>query len=143
MAGSSPVVTDDCVYVCSEVPYDEFALHALDIETGEELWRIQYPYVMMSCITLYENALYVPTWEGPLFAFDASNGSILWENSDSEYGYWDSSPMIYDGSVFFLGEGTLRVSAASGIAEWISEIGYGEATLSVHNGVVFSSGYDG
>ncbi|MCD4706880.1 MAG: PQQ-binding-like beta-propeller repeat protein [Candidatus Sabulitectum sp.] len=143
MSGTSPVVTEDYVYAVSTVYPGSYALHALNPETGLENWRVEYPNTMISCITYYENAIYIPTWDGPLYALDASNGDLLWTNTDSEDGYWDSSPTVYDGSIFITSIGTLRINASTGVTEWISDIGYGESTPAVHDGVVFTSGYDG
>ena len=142
MHGTSPVVRDDIVYVCSDLP-ESFALHALSRETGIEIWRVEYAHTMMSCITCCEGMIFVPTWEGPLYALDALDGSVVWTNNDSENGYWDSSPTVYDGSVFITGDGTLCINITTGVTEWISEIGYGESTPAVHNGVVFTGGYNG
>jgi len=142
MTGTSPVVREDFIYVCSDLP-GSFALHALNRETGNEIWRVEYAHTMMSCITYYEGMIFVPTWEGPLYALDAIDGSIVWTNYDSENGYWDSSPTVYDGSVFITGDGTLRINALTGVTEWMSEIGYGESTPAIHNGVVFTGGYNG
>ena len=108
MHGTSPVVTEEFVYAASDLYPDSFALHALNRETGMEIWSVEYPNTMMSCITYYEDAIYVPTWDGPLYALDRSNGSVLWTNTDSDDGYWDSSPTVYDGSIFITGSsGTL------------------------------------
>ena len=142
MIGTSPVVVEDIVYVCSDLP-GSFALHALSRDTGSEIWRVEYAHTMMSCITYYEGMIFVRTWEGPLYALDALDGGIIWTNYDSENGYWDSSPTVYDGSVFITGDGTLRINTLTGVTEWMSGIGYGDSTPAIHNGVVFTSGYNG
>lgn len=65
---------------------------------------------------------------GGLYALDISDGSILWMNSESYEGYWDSSPVIVDDWIYICDfEGYARaINSTTGETEWATAITVGE-----------------
>lgn len=79
---SSPVVTDDTVYV---VGPDRESLRAYDAREGELLWQSDEPPEMhireLGTVSpvLVDSTVYVAS-DDTLYAFDASDGAALWEH---------------------------------------------------------------
>ncbi len=95
-------------------------VHALDAENGEQIWFTEIPFYSTGCLTLHGNKLYVPTSSGKLYALDISDGAIIWENSDSPTGYWDSSPVVVDNVIYICGyDGVTRgIDCETGTTIW-------------------------
>ncbi len=123
----TPAVADGIAYFTFVPDYNSRKVCAVDAETGEEIWVTEIPYYTTGCVTLYEEMLFVPTFQGKLYALDISTGLIIWENSDSEQGYWDSSPVVVDDVIYISGfDGKIRgIDAVTGNTLWESEISVG------------------
>ena len=140
--GSTPAVSDGKVY-CAQGT--ESLIYCLDAENGEEIWSSEVTGVTVSCMTVWQDMLFVPTFnnllfEGLLFALDNSSGEIIWENGDPPGRYWDSSPNVVDGVIYIGGmDGYLRaIDAASGETIWLSSFGANiTATPAYHSDAVF------
>jgi len=121
--GSTPIVSDGQVF-CGvyNFPGERSASHvcSLDALTGELIWCDTLSGNQASCMALWNGYLFVPTRMGPLYAIDSSDGTILWENWDSDGGYWDSSPTVVDGVVYTNGyDGITRgIDALTGNTIW-------------------------
>ncbi|MCK5117517.1 MAG: PQQ-binding-like beta-propeller repeat protein [Candidatus Aegiribacteria sp.] len=127
--GSTPFVVDGRMFAgrcdySSEISH----VYCFDAETGAEIWANMLSGTQMSCMTVWNGMVFVPTcyWENetPLYALDANTGSIIWENTDAYEGYWDSSPVVVDGDIYISGlDGKTRaIDAITGITVWEAEI---------------------
>lgn len=147
--GSTPAVHGGCVYAGKNLGRPGTDLYtsqvvSLDAYTGSVNWVISLPEgpAMLSCMTIWDDLLFVPTWsngaEAFLYALDASNGDIVWQNNDSWEGYWDSSPVIVDSILYISGwDGKTRgIDALTGLSIWEREISAGtyiSATPAYHD----------
>ncbi len=124
-SGSTPAVTGDVVYCGkSNQPSVPSQVFCLDRATGEEVWSSNVMGELASCMTFWNDILFVPShkmyYPMPLYALDGATGDILWENSDSFGGYWDSSPTMIDGVIYINGvDGSCRaINATDGVTIW-------------------------
>ncbi|MCD4708330.1 MAG: PQQ-binding-like beta-propeller repeat protein, partial [Candidatus Sabulitectum sp.] len=144
MTGSTPAVVNGRVY-CGLASYGvsgRSCVCCFDAVTGAEIWCDTLSGGMASCMTAWNNLVFIPTWisagEAPLYALDANTGLIIWKNFDSYGGYWDSSPVVVDSLIYIGGEdGRARaIDAMTGITVWESDITadvkYIAATLAYH-----------
>jgi len=134
---STPAVVDGRVY-CGRGA-DVLCLEAL---TGVELWSdsLLFGGGMVSCMTVWNNMVFIPTYMGPLYAVDILDGSIIWINNDSPDGYWDSSPTVYDSIIYIGGDdGYLRaIDTNSGETIWATDFGHHiTATPAYHAGNLY------
>jgi|GEM_PF-724950 len=123
--GSTPLVADGRVFCGTYWIYaagyvDSSKVCCLDAGNGEVLWADTVYGNQASCMALWDDLVILPTNEGYLYALDSSTGNIVWENNDSQNGYWDSSPAIVDGIIYINGfDGVCRgINAASGLTIW-------------------------
>ncbi len=124
--GSTPAVVDGRVY-CGRTngdPYNGISyVYCFDAATGLEIWADTLSGMTASCMTVWNGMVFVPTYrngETPLYALDATTGSIIWENIDSYGGYWDSSPTVVDSIIYINGyDGHSRaIDAVTGNTIW-------------------------
>jgi len=102
-SASTPAVYGDAVFSCSsDFNANTSAAYSLDAGTGAVNWSTDVSGTAGSCLTAWNNMLFMPTYRGPLYAFSISNGEIIWQNTDAQNGYWDSSPVIVDGCLYIL-----------------------------------------
>ncbi len=82
--GSTPAVVDGRVY-CGRASYSQSTsyIYCFDAITGTEIWSETISGYTASCLTVYSGMVFIPTHIGPLYALNASTGSVVWENSDS------------------------------------------------------------
>ena len=100
--GSTPCVLEDRLLVGTNIDWIEKISHVycLSKDNGQLIWDRELNGALVSCTGALEDCFYVPTFEGPIYALDALNGNIIWENGSSLEGYWDSSPVIIGDSLF-------------------------------------------
>ena len=141
--GSTPAVVDGRVY-CGRASYSQSTsyIYCFDAITGTEIWSEMISGYTASCLTVYSGMVFIPTHIGPLYALNASTGSVVWENSDSYGGYWDSSPVVVDDLIYISGEDskTRAVNAATGVTVWAVDITPGtyiSATPAYHDGRLY------
>lgn len=108
---------------------------------GSQIWQKWYAGRMQGSFSVWDDMLIFPSNNGPLYAVDPESGDVIWENHDSDFGYWDTSPCIVDGVVFIGGnDSRIRaIHAWTGETIWstlISPAGSLEATPAYHNGIV-------
>ena len=140
LTGSTPIVFDGKVYCGKSLAIpDSSGVYCLDALTGSMLWSKFIYSNTASCMGLWNGMLFIPTSflvgsiPTPLYALDADTGELLWQNTDSDAGSWDSSPVIVDGVVYintFAGQ-TMAVDALTGQTIWMQP-GGGEATIAYH-----------
>ncbi len=114
----APAVVNDTVYVSGRDVY------ALDASTGEELWLhpTEGNYPSRSPPTVHGETVYVvDDAERPmLLALSTVDGDILWKHRFMSDSWFEFSPAVDDGYVYFgnhLGE-LISLDADSGEVEW-------------------------
>ncbi|MCD4701935.1 MAG: PQQ-binding-like beta-propeller repeat protein [Candidatus Aegiribacteria sp.] len=145
--GSTPAVVDGRVYCGRNDNWSQeiSSVHCFDAETGSEIWTDTLSGNQVSCMTVWNDMVFVPTYvqnqETPLYALDANTGSIIWENTDSYQGYWDSSPVVVDNLIYINGDdGKARaIDTMTGITIWEAFIvsGFITATPAYHDGRLY------
>lgn len=142
-AASTPAVSDGVVYCCNESYYTNMTtVYSLDALTGTGNWTVQVSGYAASCLTVWNGMLFVPTWQGPIYAFDIQSGDVIWQNVDSPSGYWDSSPVIVDGMLYILGNDSKAraLNPLTGVSAWETSITPGtylSATPAYHDGKLY------
>lgn len=96
----TPALGDGVAYFSYAPNWNSMEIYALDAYTGEELWCTLLPSYSTGCVTLDGSMLFVPTYNGSLYALQISDGQILWTNSSAPSGYWDSSPVVVDDVIY-------------------------------------------
>lgn len=150
----SPVVYNGVVYVGhgkssgrSSNPFG--TLHAVDADTGEELWRIDsFADQVRHPIVYSDETLFVGSGrlESTLTAVDAPTGEILWQDSN---GSNVPSPAVANGLVYANGtNGSFRAyDAETGDLVWNwserDEDGDYDRAVTVYDGRVYTAGYRG
>ena len=54
----------------------------------------------MNCIAGWNGMFIIGNYMGPLIALDAETGETVWSNEYSEDGYWDTSPVVVDSTIY-------------------------------------------
>lgn len=106
---TSPVVADGTVYAPGSG--DPGYLHALDAETGEQLWRFEPAGYASSAPAVADGVLYVGTWGKRFYAIDAETGDEVW-SVEVGHRFGSSSSVVHDGTVYVgtTGDGPMVVS---------------------------------
>lgn len=137
----TPAVGEGVAYFSYAPDWSSMDIYALDAFSGEEIWCSQLPSYSTGCVTLHGNRLYVPTYNGDLYALDTADGSILWSNGESVSGYWDSSPVVVDDVIYICGfDGIARgINCNTGTTIWSTPVSswYIAATPAFANGRLF------
>jgi len=120
----TPALGNGIAYFSFAPDYSSLQVYALNAVSGEQIWCTDIPFYSTGCLTLHGSRLYVPTHLGGLYALDISDGSIIWENSDSPSGYWDSSPVVVEDVIYICGnDGIARgIESVTGNTLWTREI---------------------
>jgi len=145
--GGSPIVVDGSVY-CEAgfggMVSDTSIVSSVDAITGEINWTQKIPGRISSCMGLWESFLIVPTYisneYAPLTAIDIQTGQIVWQNTESYQGYWDSSPTIINDVIYIvLYDGKSKaIDASTGSTVWESQAIFEMTpTLSYHDGFLY------
>ena len=92
---SSPVATGDTVYTTVDN-----RLYSIDAGTRERRWVFPTEGTLQSSPALGDNALYIGSEDGHIYAVDAITGEPLWENPFRTGGMVTSSPTLADGTIY-------------------------------------------
>jgi len=116
----TPALGNGVAYFTHVPDWSSVQVFALDAFSGEVLWSVHLAGYTTGCLTLHDGVLYLPTYNGSLYALNAGNGQTMWTNSDASSGYWDSSPVYVDGMLYICGvDGVVRgINAETGVTEW-------------------------
>lgn len=108
---ASPVVGDGIVYAPGSG--DPGLIHAVDVESGDQLWQFEPAGYATSAPALADGKLYVGTWGKRFYAIDAASGDEVW-NREIGHRFGSSSPAVVDGTVYVgtNGDGPLVVSGS-------------------------------
>jgi len=93
VANSSPVITDDTLYIGSDNK-----LVAVDLQSQQKRWEFEAEGVISSSPALVDTTIYVGSEDGRLYAVDAATGEKLWDILTG--GKITSSPAVADGTVY-------------------------------------------
>jgi outer membrane protein assembly factor BamB len=92
-ANSSPVVTDDTLYIGSDNK-----LLAVDLQSHQRRWEFETEGAVSSSPALADTTIYVGSEDGRLYAVDVTTGEKLWDIITG--GKITSSPAVADGMVY-------------------------------------------
>ena len=96
---SSPAVTNRAVYVGGR---DKF-FHALDTQTGKEIWRFPAKSRVESSPAISGNTVYFGTVGGQIYGLSTDSGKVQWEYDAAEAVV--SSPAIVEGKLVIATKG--------------------------------------
>lgn len=145
-SGSSVIVLNDKVYCANITMYtDSTVVSCLNADDGSTIWSRNLHVVTASCMAYWNGILVVPTAfmsggvYGSLYGVNAETGDVLWENTDTDVGYWDSSPTIVDGIVYIndCSEKTFAFDVFTGEKVWEQSTSGGTATIAYHDGRLY------
>jgi outer membrane protein assembly factor BamB len=92
---SSPALYEGSVFVGTS---DGLFLHAVDMKSGEEIWRFATDERVFSSPSVSGSSLYVGVHSRRLLALDVATGSVAWELRLG--GPVMSSPVLYDDRIY-------------------------------------------
>lgn len=129
---STPIVVDGVMYVTSAWS----VVHALDAETGEELWvyepDVDYAVGAKACcdvvnrgVAVYNGKVYVGVIDGRLEALDAQTGELVWSTVtvDQSKPYTiTGAPRVVDGKVL-IGNGGAELGVRGYLSAYDAETG--------------------
>lgn len=107
---SSPTIYDDVVYIGSHCRYTECArfyedtfpregfVFAIDLFTGEEIWKFKADDEVLSTPAVYQEKVYVGSSDMTIYALDSNSGDVIWDYQTD--GMVFSSPAIGQEKVF-------------------------------------------
>ena len=154
---SSPAIADGVAYFGS----DDGTLYAVDAETGEEVWRFATGGPVRSSPAVALGSVFFGSYDGVFYALDRESGAVRWrfettgerrwrarnldgmgpdEVHEDPWDFFQSSPAVVDGSVYFgTGEGMVySLDAETGAVRWAVETGDTvHSSPAVADGVVY------
>ncbi|MBN1813266.1 MAG: PQQ-binding-like beta-propeller repeat protein [Anaerolineae bacterium] len=92
---SSPTIVDGVLYVGTNIGY----FYALDIHTGQEMWKYTSYDSVVSSPAVVDGTVYFGSGDQHFYALDAQTGQEVWKVETG--GRVDSSPAIYGDAVYF------------------------------------------
>jgi len=137
----TPAVVDGMACFTAVIEVVDLRVCMLDALTGQLLWSRDIDAYTTGSVTIWNDLVLVPTYGDDLYALDIEDGSTVWTNTDSEGGYWDTSPTVKDGVIYIGGEDYCvhAIDAATGGLIWETSIGGRvESTPAVNDGRVFA-----
>ena len=140
---SSPLLVDDVIYFGSgdnhyKRIHIKCHLYAVDIKTGEEIWKFETGGAVTSSPTLVDGVVYFGSGDKHLYALDAKTGKEKWKFETG--GRIFKSPTLVDGVVYFgsLDSHLYAVDIKTGKEKWKFKTDYDvRTTPAVVNGVVY------
>jgi len=146
--GGTPVLSEGKVYCgySAETGAWFSKVCCLNADDGSTLWTASLPGCLGSCMLCSEGILYVPVrilaGGGCLFALNSLTGAVLWENTDSHSGFWDSSPVLVDSIIYInaMNRSAYAIHYTTGVTLWSRLIAEGyviTATPAYHDGKLF------
>lgn len=119
-------------------------LHVLDAATGERVGGRQFPDFVVSTPTVADDAVFVPCWDGNVYALEVGSGDERWVGeTDAPI---SGSPAVADG-VLYCGNwrGTLHAfDTTGGGSQWFVPVGASVGSSpSVADGSIYVTGAGG
>lgn len=120
-------------------------LYAVDLESGEEVWKKKFGGTIASTPLIVDDTLYIGTFENKFYALDVSSGEAKWDQPFEAENWFYTSP-VYSDSVVFVGSldhSVYAIDAVTGQAKWSRPHGTGgairAALLIVENVLIVAS----
>jgi outer membrane protein assembly factor BamB/predicted phosphodiesterase len=125
---ASPVIADGRAYIAHGIDgaLGSAALVALDLATGDELWRHLTGAEVKGAPAVADGRVIVITSDATVQAVDAMTGGLIWSTplGDQATRYDVTSPMVADGVVYVGGPAvTAALDAATGSLIWEQNLG--------------------
>ncbi len=119
-----PAISGGTLYSVEWKPGSSYVT-ALSSADGTYQWETHLPQRTATTPTVSDEFVLVATNGGPLYALSRDNGEMVWENTDSEDGYWDTSPILVGETIFIGGndECVHSIDLSTGALNWETEIG--------------------
>lgn len=145
---SSPLIHDGKIFVASvdEDLKGNAYIYALDIKTGNPVWKFQVRNSIKNSIAIADGLVFAQDVEGNLYAVDCENGTLRWQEALPVNGLpaLIEGLVTHDGIVYAgTGKAFSAFEAKTGKLLWRNEDwNQGEgttSTLSIGDGVVISS----
>ena len=114
---SQPLINGDVVYVGTS----DNLLLALDLDSGDELWRFESGHSIWAQPTLIGDTLYVSSLDRNIYALDAQTGEVMW--SQLLTGALSGKPIVENGLVLLSNFDTQlhALDADTGESVWTAE----------------------
>ena len=142
---TTPAYANGVLYIGT----NDYKLHAMDAENGNELWNYSTQQNVRSAPTVVDDVVYFGSNDGNMTAVNATTGEELWHHTLS----WniprvESNPAVVDGMVYFgsHGNNVTALNATTGNRIWqFSTDGdpVGSDPTVVNDTVYIGSGYAG
>jgi outer membrane protein assembly factor BamB len=120
--------------------------YALDTRTGSVIWRAPTGIVSGSSAVEEDGLVYIGA-ENSLYALDAATGTIRWRVQVAHGGSVQSTPVVSNGVVYFMGDGAYAVDATTGAVRWHKALGWNLSKAFVgpalRDGILYLVGVDG
>lgn len=129
-----PIEDDGVIFV----PSLDKSVHALDAETGEEIWQADVGGSVSDKPVINSDLVYVGSFDKQVHALDKATGASRW-TAPARAAVW-GAPAYADGSVFFvdLNGNAFAVGAETGELRWEENLSdFVIAATVVHDGVVY------
>ncbi|MCZ7392523.1 MAG: PQQ-binding-like beta-propeller repeat protein [Candidatus Methanoperedens sp.] len=129
---SSPVIVGNVLYVGSN-----YGIHAIDVESGKELWRTSTDGFVKAVPTVVDGVLYVGPDARQFVAIDTKDGTIKWAYKNTTGGYQHSAAVV-NNLVYVETDGTFyALNVQTGEPAWVSLIGrVSESSPAVAGGLI-------
>lgn len=121
----TPAINEGTVYFGTL----EHTLYAVDLESGDEVWKREFGGAVASTPLIVEDTLYIGTFENRFYALDASSGEAKWDQPFEAENWFYTTPVYSDGTVYVgnLDHSVYAIEAATGKAKWNKPVGTGGA----------------
>jgi len=121
----NPVISDGKIYFGTL----KHGLYAVDLESGNEVWKRDFGGAVVSTPLIAEDTLYIGTFENRFYALDASTGDDKWDQPFEAENWFYTTPVYSDGTVYVgnLDHSVYALDAATGKAKWNRPFGTGGA----------------
>jgi len=146
----SPVIRDGIIYFNAVGG----AVTALDIATQQVIWQYDTEDTLWASPCLYEDTLYIASYNEHLYAIDINSGTEKWADPFQTEGPIVAAPVYNDGIVYVasLDRGIYSVDAETGDLIWsfspdseadVTPKNWFWATPIIYNGVIYAPNMDG
>ncbi|NQT71692.1 MAG: PQQ-binding-like beta-propeller repeat protein [Chloroflexi bacterium] len=121
----NPVISHGNVYFGTL----EHGLYAVDLESGNEVWKKEFGGAITSTPLVVEDTVYIGTFENKFYALDASSGEAKWDQPFEAENWFYTTPVYSDGTVFVgnLDHSVYAIDADTGKEKWDRPFGTGGA----------------
>ena len=119
MAGIQPIIVNGKVFVGTMAGM----LHAIDSDTGKDLWKFKTGGAILHTCAVSDNKVFFGTAEGKVYALNTNDGRLLWSVKTGS-AVWNS-PLVHQGTVIIGSrDGALyAIAVRTGRIKWKAQTG--------------------